>query len=77
MNIESRIHLYENKFGLKSNDQLFYNGLENLFQHARDLIDDDELYFREIIQTIKNYGWLSIFIWLFLQIQSEYNECKL
>jgi hypothetical protein len=34
MNIESRIHLYKNKFGLKSNDQLFYNGLENLFQHA-------------------------------------------
>ena len=62
MNIESRIHLYKDKFGLKSNDQLFYNGLENLFQHARDLIDDDELLFREIIHTIKNYGWLPIFI---------------
>jgi hypothetical protein len=57
MNIESRIHLYKDKFGLKSNDQLFYDGLENLFQQARDLIDDDELFFRETIQTIKNYGW--------------------
>ncbi|MGA2780432.1 MAG: hypothetical protein ABSF13_00775 [Smithella sp.] len=62
MNIESRIHLYKDKFGLKSNNQLFYDGLENLFQHARDLIDDDELFFRETIQTIKNYGWLPTFI---------------
>ena len=58
MNIESRIHLYKDKFGLKSNDQLFYDGLNNLFQQARDLIDDDELFFRETIQTIKNYSWL-------------------
>jgi len=62
MNIESRIHLYKDKFGLKSNNQLFYNGLENLFQHAIDLIADDELFFRETVQTIKNYGWRPIFI---------------
>jgi len=62
MDIKSRIHLYKDKFGLKSNDQLFYDGLENLFQHARDLIDDDELFFRETIQTIKNYGWFPTFI---------------
>jgi hypothetical protein len=62
MNIESRIHLYKDKFGLESNDQLFYDGLENLFQQAKDLIDDDELFFRETIQTIKNYGWLPTFI---------------
>ena len=58
MNIESRIHLYKDKFGLKSNDQLFYDCLKNLFQQARDLIDDDELFFQETIQTIKNYSWL-------------------
>jgi 5'(3')-deoxyribonucleotidase len=62
MNIESRIHLYKDKFGLESNDQLFCDDLKNLFQHARDLIDDDELFFRETIQTIKNYSWLPIFI---------------
>jgi hypothetical protein len=58
MNMESRIYLYIDKFGLKSDDQLFCNGLKNLFQHAKDLIDDDELFFRETIQTIKNYSWL-------------------
>jgi nitrogen fixation/metabolism regulation signal transduction histidine kinase len=62
MNIESRIHLYKDKFGLKSDDQLFYDGLKNLFQHARDLIDDDELFFQETVQTIKNYSWLPTFI---------------
>ena len=54
MNIESRIHLYKDKFGPKSDDQLFYNGLENLFQHARDLINDDEIFFRETIHTIND-----------------------
>jgi hypothetical protein len=62
MNIESRIHLYKDKFGLKSDDQLFCDGLINLFQQARDLIDDDELFFRETIQTIKNYSRLPAFI---------------
>jgi hypothetical protein len=62
MSMESRIHLYKDKFGLKSNDQLFCDGLVNLFQHARDLIDDDELFFRETIQTIKNYSRLPAFI---------------
>ncbi|MCX5850206.1 MAG: hypothetical protein NTW65_12260 [Deltaproteobacteria bacterium] len=58
MNMESRIHLYKGKFGLKSNEQLFYNDLKNLFQKALDLIDDDELFFRETVQTIKNYSGL-------------------
>jgi hypothetical protein len=62
MNMESRIHLYKDKFGLKSDDQLFCDGLINLFQQARDLIDDDELFFRETIQTIKNYSRLPAFI---------------
>jgi hypothetical protein len=62
MNIESRIHLYKDKFGLKSNDQLFCDGLKKLFQHTRDLIDDDELFFQETIQAIKNYSRLPAFI---------------
>ena len=62
MNIESRIHLYKDKFGLISDDQLFYDGLKNLFQHARDLIDDEELFFQETVQTIKNYSWPPTFI---------------
>ena len=62
MNIESRIHLYKDKFGLKSNDQLFCDGLKKMFQHTRDLIDDDELFFQETIQAIKNYSRLPAFI---------------
>jgi len=62
MNISGRINLYKDKFGLKSKDQLFYDGVKNLFQHARDLIDDDESFLQETAQTIKNYGWLPTFI---------------
>jgi hypothetical protein len=58
MNIEGRINLYKDKFGLQSNKRLFYNGLKNLFQRAVDLIDDDELFFMETAQVIKNYNIL-------------------
>lgn len=62
MNISGRINLYREKFGLKSNDQLFYDNVKSLFQYARDLIDDDESFLRETAQTIRNYGWLPTFI---------------
>jgi len=61
MNISGRINLYREKFGLKTDDQLFYDNVKNLFQYARDLIDDDESFLRETSQTIKNYGWLPTF----------------
>ena len=58
MNIEGRMNLYKDKFGLQSNEQLFYDGLKDLFQRAIDLIDDDELFFQETAQVIKNYNTL-------------------
>jgi hypothetical protein len=58
MNIEGRINLYKDKFGLKSNERLFDDGLENLFQQAIDLIDDEELFFMETVKIIKNYSRL-------------------
>jgi len=61
MNIEGRINLYKDKFGLKSNELFFYDGLRNLFQQAIDLIDDDELFFLETMQIIKNYSGLPAF----------------
>jgi hypothetical protein len=61
MNIEGRINLYKDKFGLESNELLFYDCLRNLFQQAIDLIDDDESFFLEAMQTIKNYSWLPAF----------------
>jgi len=58
MNIEGRIRLYTNKFGFKDNEQLFYDGVKNLFIQAKNIIDDDdELFLEESEQTIKNYGW--------------------
>jgi hypothetical protein len=61
MNIEGRINLYKGKFGLQSSERLFYDCLKNLFKQAIDLIDDDEIFFLETMQIIKNYGWLPAF----------------
>ncbi|KQC11425.1 MAG: hypothetical protein APR62_01565 [Smithella sp. SDB] len=61
MSISGRINLYREKFGLKNSDQLFYERVRNLFQYARDLIDDDELFLLETAHTIKNYGWIPTF----------------
>lgn len=61
MNIEGRINLYKDKFGLQSNEQLFYDSLRKLFHQAIDLIDDDESFFLQAMQIIKNYRWLPVF----------------
>lgn len=58
MNIEGRINLFKDKFGLQCNERLFYNCLKDLFQQAIDLIDDEELFFQETTQIIKNYNTL-------------------
>jgi hypothetical protein len=60
MNIEGRIRLYSDKFGLKSKDKLFYEGIKNLFQRAKDSLelDEKELFLRQTAKTIKDYGWL-------------------
>jgi hypothetical protein len=58
MNIEGRINLYKDKFGLQNNERLFNDGLKDLFQRAIDSIDDDELFFQETAQVIKNCGGL-------------------
>ena len=60
MNIEGRVRLYTNKFGLKNSDQLLYEGVRNIFLQARDLIDDDEIFLQETAQTIKKYGWFPL-----------------
>jgi hypothetical protein len=53
MTIEGRIHLYQDKFGLKSDRAILYDGLKSLFQSAMDAIDDDEVFFGETTQIIK------------------------
>jgi hypothetical protein len=58
MNIEGRMNLYKDQFGLQSNEQLFHDCLKDLFQQAIDLIDDEESFFQETDQVIKNYNKL-------------------
>jgi hypothetical protein len=60
MNIEGRIRLYTDKFGLKSKDKLFYEGIKNLFLGAKNSLelDEKELFLRQTAKTIKDYGWL-------------------
>ena len=60
MNIEGRIRLYSDKFGLKSKDKLFYEGIKNLFLRAKDSLelDEKELFLHQTAKTIKDYGWL-------------------
>jgi len=53
MTIQGRMHLYQDKFGLPCNDLLLNNELNRLFEQAIDLIDDDELFFNETADVIK------------------------
>jgi hypothetical protein len=61
MNMEGRINLYRDKFGLRSHEQYFDDGLKDLFKRAMYLIDDDELFFTESARVIKDYNNLSFF----------------
>lgn len=60
MNIEGRIRLYSDKFGLQSKDNLFYEGIKNLFIQSKDYLEleEKELFIHHAAKTIKNYGWL-------------------
>jgi hypothetical protein len=58
MNIEGRIRLYADKFGLQRRDPLCFDGIKNLFLQAIDLLDDKEIFLKETGEAIKKYGWL-------------------
>ena len=60
MNIEGRIRLYSDKFGLKSKDILFYEGIKNLFLEAKNSLelDEKEYFLRQTAKIVKDYGWL-------------------
>lgn len=57
MNIEGRIHLYARRFGLDSDEQLYFAGIKNIFLQARELLDDHEIFLRETVEAVKKYGW--------------------
>jgi hypothetical protein len=58
MNIEGRIRLYGDKFGLKNNDQLYCADMKNIFLQAKELLDDNEIFLRETAEAVKKHGWL-------------------
>jgi len=58
MNIEGRIRLYADKFGLQRDDPLCCAGMKNIFLQARELLDDNEIFLRETAEAVKKHGWL-------------------
>lgn len=58
MNIEGRIRLYADKFGLQGDDPLYYTGIKSIFLQARELLDDNEIFLRETAEAVKRHGWL-------------------
>jgi hypothetical protein len=60
MNIEGRIRLYSDKFGLKNKDELFKDVIQNLFIKAKNSLelDEKELFLNKTVKAIKDYGWL-------------------
>ena len=58
MNIEGRIRLYTDKFGLPSDDPVCYADIKNIFLQSKKLLDDDELFLRETTEAVRKHGWL-------------------
>jgi hypothetical protein len=57
MNIEGRIRLFTDKFGLRNNNELFAEAISTLFQDALLSIGDED-FLQEACGTIRNCGWL-------------------
>ncbi|OPY82430.1 MAG: hypothetical protein A4E71_03217 [Smithella sp. PtaU1.Bin162] len=58
MNIDGRIRLYADKFGLRNNEQLYCPDIKNIFLQARELLGDNEIFLREAAEAVKKHGWL-------------------
>jgi len=57
MNIEGRIRLFTDKFGLRNTNELFAEAIAALFQNALGSIENDD-FLQETALTIRNCGWL-------------------
>ncbi|MEN6623513.1 MAG: hypothetical protein ABFD50_18450 [Smithella sp.] len=58
MNMEGRIRLYAYKFGLHGDENFLYlSGIKNIFLHAKELLDDSEVFIKDAAEAIKKYGW--------------------
>lgn len=56
MNIEGRIRLFTDKFGLRHSNELFDQAIATLFVHALDSIENEE-FLQEIYEAIEACGW--------------------
>jgi len=57
MNIEGRIRLFTEKFGLRNDNVLFAETIAGLFRDALSSIEDED-FLQETAATIRNAGWL-------------------
>ncbi len=53
MNIQSRISLYQEKFGLHCSEMIFSYALTKMFDKALTLIDDEDLFLRQSVDVIR------------------------
>ncbi len=56
MNIEGRIRLFTDKFGLKNDNLKFAESIQTLFRDALSSIENDD-FFQQTAVTIRNCGW--------------------
>lgn len=54
MNVQGRINLYQEKFGLHSDELVFSDILTSMFDKALKLIDDEELFLQQSLGAIQN-----------------------
>lgn len=57
MNIEGRIRLFTDKFGLRNNNTSFAAAIQNLFEDALNSIEDED-FLHQTAAVIQNRGWL-------------------
>lgn len=56
MNIEGRIRLFTDKFGLRNQNELFQEAITALFSDALNSIENEE-FLQEIFDAVQNCGW--------------------
>jgi len=56
MNIEGRIRLFTDKFGLRNDNLMFAEAIQLLFQDALNSIENEE-FLQQTAATIRNCGW--------------------
>ncbi len=56
MNIEGRIRLFTDKFGLRNKNEMFQEAISTLFHDALNSIENEE-FLKDIFDAVRNSGW--------------------